>query len=136
MADVIDPVEADRALKAKHRAMWATGDYVAVATEVIQSLGPILVDATGIERGDRVLDLGAGSGNAAIPAALAGAQVVASDLTPELLDAGRQLAARAGADLEWVEADAEALPFADGEFDAVISCVGVMFAPHHQQSAD
>ena len=80
---------ADRALKAKHRTMWALGNYPAVASEVIPELGPVLVKACGISAGDRVLDVGAGSGNASIPAALAGAQVVASDLTPELFDAGR-----------------------------------------------
>ncbi len=127
---------ADRALKAKHRTMWASGNYPAVASEVIPELGPELVKACGISAGDRVLDVGAGSGNAAIPAALAGAQVVASDLTPELFDAGRAVADECGAELEWQQADAEALPFDDGEFDAVMSCVGVMFAPHHQQSAD
>jgi SAM-dependent methyltransferase len=136
VTQLIDAVEADRALKAKHRATWALGDYPAVATEIIASLGPILVEATGIEAGDRVLDVGAGAGNAAIPAALAGASVVASDLTPELLETGRQAAERAGATLDWVEADAEALPFDDASFDAAISCVGVMFAPHHQASAD
>jgi len=127
---------ADRALKAKHRTMWASGNYPAVASEVIPELGPVLVKACGISAGDRVLDVGAGSGNAAIPAALAGAQVVASDLTPELFDAGRAVADECGAELEWQQADAEALPFGDDEFDAVMSCVGVMFAPHHQQSAD
>ena len=136
MTDTIEAVEADRALKAKHRAMWALGDYPAVADELIPSLGSILVDAAGIRAGDRVLDVAAGSGNAAIPAALSGAAVVASDLTPELLDAGRRDAAARGATLEWREADAEALPFGDAEFDAVVSCVGIMFAPHHQQSAD
>lgn len=136
MSDLIDAVEADRALKAKHRAMWALGDYPAVATEIIPDLGPILVDACGVRRGDRVLDVAAGSGNAAIPAALAGANVVASDLTPELLESGRRQAAARGVDVQWREADAEALPFADGEFDTVLSCVGVMFAPHHQVSAD
>lgn len=127
---------ADGALKAKHRAMWALGDYPAVAEEVIPDLGAILVEACGVGRGDRVLDVAAGSGNAAIPAALAGAGVVASDLTPELLEVGRGLAARRGAEVEWKEADAEALPFGDGEFDTVLSCVGVMFAPHHQAAAD
>jgi SAM-dependent methyltransferase len=131
-----DPVAADRALKAKHIAMWASGDYAAVAAEVIPSLGPILVQAAGVRPGDRVLDVGAGSGNAAIPAALAGANVVASDLTPELLETGKALAAQRGVSLEWRTADAEALPFADGDFDTVLSCVGVMFAPHHQASAD
>ena len=128
--------DADRALKAKHRSMWALGNYPAVATQLIPELGPILVEACGISAGDRVLDVGAGSGNAAIPAALTGAEVVASDLTPELFEAGRALAAERGAELEWQEADAEALPYDDGEFDAVMSCVGIMFAPHHQRSAD
>jgi SAM-dependent methyltransferase len=128
--------EADRALKEKHRDMWALGDYPAVASEVIPELGPVLVEACGIQPGDRVLDVGAGSGNAAIPAALAGGRVIASDLTPELFDAGRAAADRVDAELEWQQADAEALPHDDGEFDTVMSCVGVMFAPHHQRSAD
>jgi ubiquinone/menaquinone biosynthesis C-methylase UbiE len=131
-----DTVEVDLALKAKHRAMWASGDYPAVAAEVIPDLGTVLVEACGVGPDDRVLDVAAGSGNAAIPAALAGASVVASDLTPELFDAGRGIAARHGVDVDWREADAEALPFADGEFDVVLSCVGVMFAPHHQAAAD
>jgi SAM-dependent methyltransferase len=83
-----------------------------------------------------VLDVAAGSGNAAIPAAEAGATVVASDLTPELFDAGRRIAAQRGVELEWAEADAEALPFADDGYDVVMSSVGVMFAPHHQAAAD
>ncbi|MDT7797703.1 MAG: hypothetical protein QOI78_1136 [Actinomycetota bacterium] len=126
----------DTALKAKHAAMWAMGDYPAVATEVIAALGPVLVEATGIAAGERVLDIAAGSGNASIPAALAGAEVVASDLTPDLLETGRQAAAAAGVELRWEVADAEHLPYADDEFDAVISCVGIMFAPHHQEAAD
>jgi SAM-dependent methyltransferase len=83
-----------------------------------------------------VLDLAAGTGNVAIPAALTGADVVATDLTPELLDIGRRLAAERGVELRWEVADAEALPFDDGSFDVVTSCVGVMFAPHHQPAAD
>lgn len=136
MTTQIEAVEADLALKAKHRGMWALGDYPRVATEIIPDLGPILVDAAGVAPGDRVLDVAAGAGNAAIPAALAGASVVASDLTPELLDVGRASAAALGATIRWDQADAEALPYDDGEFDAVLSCVGVMFAPHHQASAD
>ena len=127
---------ADITLKAKHRAMWAAGDYAKVADDLIWSLGPELVRAAAVGPGQRVLDVAAGSGNAAIPAALAGAAVVASDLTPELFDAGRHAAARAGAVLTWEQADAEALPYDDASFDTVLSCVGVMFAPHHQQSAD
>lgn len=136
MSESLVSKEADRTLKAKHRAVWASGNYPAVAEEIIPELGPILVRAADVQSGQRVLDVGAGSGNAAIPAALAGADVVASDLTPELFDAGRRLAAKRGAQLDWEVADAEAMPFEDDRFDAVLSCVGVMFAPHHQDSAD
>jgi len=136
MTEVTDAVEADRAVKARHRSMWASGDYPELARELISSLGPILVEAVGVRPGDRVLDVAAGSGNAAIPAALAGATVIASDLTPELFEAGREEAQRLGAELEWVEADAEALPFGDAEFDVVLSSIGVMFAPHHRVAAD
>jgi SAM-dependent methyltransferase len=128
--------EFDRELKAKHRALWASGDYPAVAAELIPALGPALVQACGVRPGDRVLDIAAGSGNAAIPAAAAGGIVTATDLTPELFDAGRRIAAERGVDVEWVEADAEALPFADNSFDVVMSCVGAMFAPNHQTTAD
>jgi ubiquinone/menaquinone biosynthesis C-methylase UbiE len=128
--------DADRALKAKHRALWAAGNYPAVAAELIPQLGPELVRATGVRAGQRVLDVGAGSGNAAIPAAALGADVTASDLTPELFAVGRRIAAEQGVDLEWVEADAEALPFPDNSFDVVLSCVGAMFAPRHQTVAD
>ena len=79
MTELIDDVAADRALKTKPRALWASGDYRVVASEVIPHLGARLVNAVGIEPGQRVLDIAAGSGNAAIPAALAGASVVASD---------------------------------------------------------
>lgn len=132
----IDAVQADRALKAKHRTMWGLGDYPAVAAEIIPDLGAVLVEASDVRRGQRVLDVAAGTGNAAIPAALAGADVVASDLSPELLEVGRRLAESRGATIRWEEADAEALPYDAAEFDAVISCVGVMFAPHHQVAAD
>lgn len=129
-------LDADRALKAKHRALWASGNYASVAAELIPALGPELVNSCAIKPGDRVLDVAAGTGNASIPAAVAGAVVTASDLTPELFAAGRRIAAEYGVGLEWVEADAEALPFADGSFDVVMSCVGAMFAPHHQVTAD
>jgi SAM-dependent methyltransferase len=136
MTNAASSTDEDRALKERHRAMWALGDYPALATNVISSLGPALVAACDIGQGDRVLDVAAGSGNAAIPAARAGADVVASDLTPELLDAGREFAERDGLALTWQQADAEALPFSDNEFDVVMSCLGVMFAPHHQAGAD
>ena len=73
-------------LETRHRAMWALGDYPAVATEVVPGLGRHLVEVCGIGPGRRVLDIAAGSGNAAIPAAETGAHVVASDLTPEMFD--------------------------------------------------
>ena len=126
----------DAALKAKHAAMWAMGDYPAVATEVIASLGPVLVEHAGISAGERVVDIAAGSGNAAIPAARLGADVVATDLTPELVETGRQAAEAQGVSLRWRVADAEAMPCDDGEHDVAISCVGIMFAPHHQAAAD
>ena len=88
-------VEADRALKTKHRAMWALGDYPAVATEVIPELGPVLVEAAGVRPGDRVLDVAAGSGNVAVRPRRR-ADVVACDLTPELFDAGRAARRRRG----------------------------------------
>jgi SAM-dependent methyltransferase len=130
-----DTTDTDRALKARHRAMWALGDYPSVATEVIPHLGATLVRACRTGPGQRVLDVAAGTGNAAIPAALTGADVVACDLTPPLLAAGRALAAERGAVVDWREGDAEALPFPDGSFDVVLSCVGVMFAPHHRTAA-
>ena len=136
MSELKDAVHTDRDLKARHRRMWASGDYPELASDLISSLGPTLVEAVGVAPGDRVLDVAAGAGNAAIPAAKAGATVVASDLTPELFEAGRRQAAEAGAELEWREADAEDLPFGDGEFDVVLSTIGVMFAPHHQVAAD
>jgi len=128
--------EADRELKRKHRAMWASGDYPALADEMLLELGAVLVEACGIKSRQRVLDVAAGTGNAAIPAAMMGAKVVASDLTPELFEAGRKEAANRGVSLEWQEGDAEALPFGEAEFDTVMSCIGVMFAPHHQAAAD
>ena len=131
--------DADRALKARHATMWALGDFPSVAHRVIPHLGADLVEAAGVRAGQRVLDVGAGAGNAAIPAAVRGASVVASDLTPALLDAGRAEAEAVGAvvaaRLDWQVADAEALPYGDGAFDVVLSSVGAMFAPHHAEAA-
>lgn len=129
-------LDADRALKAKHRGMWESGNYGAVAADLISSLGEVLVEACDITESDRVLDVAAGTGNAAIPAALRGAAVVATDLAPALLEEGKVIAKSRGVVLDWRTADAEALPFGDAEFDTVLSCVGVMFAPHHQETAD
>jgi SAM-dependent methyltransferase len=130
------PTSADDAeLKQRHKAMWATGDYPAMVETFLLPLGPRLVEACGIGPGVRVLDVAAGTGNAALPAAATGAEVVASDLTPRLLDAGRERAEAEGLALQWQEADAENLPFDDTSFDVVMSSIGVMFAPHHQPAA-
>ena len=126
----------DAELKARHRAMWASGDYPSMVETFLLPLGPRLVEACGIVPGMHLLDVGAGTGNASIPAAQRGASVTASDLTPELLEAGRHRAEGAGVELGWIEADAERLPFEDVSFDAVISSIGAMFAPFHQRVAD
>jgi SAM-dependent methyltransferase len=126
----------DSELKARHRKMWASGDYPSMVETFLLPLGPRLVDACGIGEGMRVLDVAAGTGNASIVAAQRGANVTASDLTPELFEAGRARAASEGVELEWVEADAENLPFEDGSYDVVMSSIGAMFAPHHQDVAD
>jgi len=123
---------SDSELKGRHRAMWASGDYPSMVEAFLLPLGPQLVEACGIGAGMRVLDVAAGTGNASIPAAERGASVTASDLTPELLEAGRRHAESRGLELEWVEADAENLPFGDQSFDVVMSSIGAMFAPHHQ----
>ncbi len=126
----------DRALKAKHAAMWASGNYPAVVNEIVGSLGGILVETVDVQHGQRVLDVAAGTGSSALPAARRGAAVTATDLTPELLDVGRTAAASEGLEVTWRTADAEVLPYAEAEFDVVLSAIGVMFAPHHQQAAD
>jgi ubiquinone/menaquinone biosynthesis C-methylase UbiE len=137
MNELADAAEgANRELKTATRAMWALGDYHKFATETVWEIGPVLVEACGISAGQRVLDVATGTGNVAIRAAEAGAQVVASDLTPENFEAGHREAQSRGTELEWVEADAEALPFGDGEFDVVTSSFGAIFPPSHQRVAD
>jgi SAM-dependent methyltransferase len=119
-------------LKRAHRATWAAGDYAAVA-EVIDEAPPHdLLARVGVRPGDRVLDVATGTGNIAVRAAAGGAQVVGLDLTPELFETARRRAARHGVAVDWVEGDAEDLPFEDERFDSVLSAFGVQFAPRHE----
>lgn len=121
-------------IKAEARRTWAAGNYDAVA-EGIWSIGERVVRAVDVRPGQHVLDVAAGTGNAAIRAASAGGRVTALDLTPEMFDAGRRRAAEVGVEVTWVEGDAEALPFDDVSFDVVLSTFGVMFAPRHAIAA-
>jgi SAM-dependent methyltransferase len=121
--------------KQAQRAMWAAGDYATLST-YISGVGELVVNRAGVEAGMRVLDVACGTGNAALPAACAGAEVTGLDLVPELLDAGREKARAAGVEIEWVEGDAEQLPFDSGSFDRVFSTFGHMFAPRHRETAD
>lgn len=123
--------DMDRSYKAAVRQAWSLGDYHAFALATVWQVGPLLVEACDIGPGQRVLDVAAGTGNVAIRAAQAGASVVASDLTPEHFEAGRSAAAEHGVQVEWREADAEALPFDDAQFDVVTSSFGALFAPDH-----
>ena len=133
VAQTSDPVAA---LKLAHRATWAAGDYPAVARHIADSPVRDALTAAQVRPGTRVLDVATGSGNVALLAAEARAQVVGLDLVPELLDVAHSRAVAAGLDIEWVHGDAEALPFADGSFDSVTSVFGVQFAPRHQVTAD
>ena len=94
------------------------------------------MEAAGVRAGDKVVDVAAGTGTSALPAARRGATVTATDLTPELLAIGRQQAEAEGLTVRWRTADAENMPCDDAEYDTVLSCIGVMFAPHHQAAAD
>lgn len=125
----------DAASRAAVQQVWGLGDYHAFAKATVWELGPVLVEACGIGPGQRVLDVAAGTGNTAIRAAEAGAEVVAADLTTGNFGAGRREARARGVELDWVEADAEALPFADGAFDVVTSSLGAIFAPDHRAVA-
>jgi SAM-dependent methyltransferase len=116
------------------RQLWALGDYDLIA-DLIAEQGREVVAAAEVGPGMRVLDVGAGTGNAALPAAAAGADVVATDVTPELLAIGERRARERGLSLRWEVADAQDLPFADGEFDAVLSSIGAIFAPDHAATA-
>lgn len=120
--------------KQVQRAMWSAGDFPTIATR-IQGASDVVIDRLGVEAGQDMLDVATGSGNAAIPAAQRGAGVIGLDQVPELLEAALARATAAGVEVDWVEGDAEALPFGDDAFDRVSSVFGVMFAPRHQQAA-
>src|SRR3954464_11244406 len=113
---------------------WAAGDFANIA-DLIWPVGARLVEDIGVEPGMRGVDLACGSGNAAIPAAVAGGKTTGLDITPELFDAGRRRASDAGVEIEWVQGDCEDLPFEDDSFDRVLSTFGIMFAPRHGVAA-
>ena len=122
------------AIKQKQQQTWASGDFGVVAGRIV-IVAEQLVDHADLRAGWRVLDIATGTGNAAIAAARLGSEVVGIDYVPALLERGRERAAAEGLAIELLEGDAEALPFPDFSFDAVISVFGTMFAPSHVQTA-
>src|SRR5215207_320824 len=122
------------AITARQQKVWSAGDYSVVAAR-IQVISELLADAADIRAGSRVLDVAGGSGNTALAAARNGARVVSLDYVPSLLERARTRAVADGLELETVEGDAQALPFPDRSFDAVISVLGAMFAPDHRRTA-
>jgi SAM-dependent methyltransferase len=119
-------------LKLVHRATWAAGDYAAVARHIDEVPPRDLLSRMDIHPGHKVLDVATGTGNLALRAAAAGAQVTGLDLTPELFHTARARAAASDVTVEWVEGDAEELPYEDECFDRVLSAFGVQFAPRHE----
>lgn len=122
------------AIKARQQATWASGDFAVVGV-TLQIVGESLAEAADIRAGERVVDIGAGNGNATLAAARRFARVVSTDYVPSLLEKGRARAAAEGLAVEFREADAEALPFPDASFDAALSTFGIMFAPDHARAA-
>ena len=116
------------------KRMWSLGDYRELARQ-FEPTAVALVEACGVEPGMEVLEVAAGTGNLALAAARRGARVVASDLTPRMVELGRERSAAEGLDIEWLEADAEDLPFDDGRFDIAASTFGAQFAPRPQVAA-
>ena len=115
-------------IKSRQQVTWSSGDFGRVGV-TLQVVGEALAEATGVNAGERVLDVAAGNGNASLAAARRFARVTSTDYVPELLDQGRRRAEADGLDIAFQVADAEALPFEDDSFDVVLSTFGVMFAP-------
>ena len=122
------------AMKVKQQGAWASGDYAVVGT-TLQIVGETLCEALDLRAGQRVLDVAAGNGNATLAAARRWCQVVSTDYVPALLERGRERAVAERFEVEFQQADAEALPFADGAFDVVVSTFGVMFTPDQARAA-
>jgi SAM-dependent methyltransferase len=122
------------AVKARQQATWSTGDYAVVGT-TLQIVGETLCESLDLRSGTRVLDVAAGNGNATLAAARRWCDVVSTDYVGSLLAAGRARALAEGHTIQFQEADAEALPYADASFGAVLSIFGVMFTPHQEQAA-
>src|SRR6476660_1844584 len=127
--DVMTPLAE---LKQTHRATWAAGDYPVVAQRVDEVPPRDLLDRIHVRPGEDVLDVATGTGNVALRAASEGANVVGLDLTPELFATAWRRMDERGVAVDWVEGDAEELPFGDESFDAVLSVFGVQFAPRHE----
>jgi ubiquinone/menaquinone biosynthesis C-methylase UbiE len=122
------------ALKMRQQSAWSAGDYAVVGT-TLQIVGETLCETLDVHAGERVLDVAAGNGNAALAAARRGCDVVATDYVPSLLERARERAHADGLAMTFHPADAEALPFQEAEFDAVVSTFGVMFVADHQRAA-
>jgi ubiquinone/menaquinone biosynthesis C-methylase UbiE len=122
------------AIKGRQLAMWASGDF-AVIGNTLQIVGETLCEEADVCAGERVLDVAAGNGNATLAAARRFARVTSTDYVPALLERGRRRAQAEGYDILFEVADAEALPYAEGSFDVVLSTFGVMFAPNQAQAA-
>jgi ubiquinone/menaquinone biosynthesis C-methylase UbiE len=122
------------AVRQRHQATWASGDFAVIGT-TLQIVGELLAETADVRPNERVLDVAAGNGNATLAAARRFARVTSTDLVPALLDKARARASAEGLTVEFRVADAEALPFADASFDAVLSTFGVMFVPDHRRAA-
>jgi ubiquinone/menaquinone biosynthesis C-methylase UbiE len=129
------PVQPDLdAVKARQRGAWSSGDYAVVGT-TLQIVGEELCEALDLRSGQKVLDVAAGNGNVSLAAARRWCEVVATDYVPALLDRARERADAERLGIQFREADAEALPFADQSFDVVVSTFGVMFTPDQDHAA-